>query len=203
MAAPLIAALKRQPLLVVLRADDPFSLIPDLERLLALGVQQVEIAWSGHAQWVAHASLLRQRFPGLHLGAASVVDLAGLEASAAAELGYAVSPVLNRQLVDRARELQLPFVPGVMTPSEVLQARHWGCELVKLFPASTLGCSYWKRLAGPLGGLPHCIAAGGLGPADVEPWLAAGVDAVALGGSLADAAAWEALAALVEWLGSR
>jgi 2-dehydro-3-deoxyphosphogluconate aldolase/(4S)-4-hydroxy-2-oxoglutarate aldolase len=187
----------------VLRADDPLALIPDLERLHALGVQQVEIAWSGHPQWVVHTSLLRQRFPGLHLGAASVVDRAGLEASAAAELGYTVSPVLDRQLVDRARQLQVPFVPGVMSPSEVHQARHWGCEVVKLFPASTLGRSYWQRLAGPLGDLPYCIAAGGLGPADVESWLAAGVDAVALGGSLADASDWEALAALVERLGSR
>lgn len=204
--AGLIDALHHQPLLVVLRAFDPLALSEPLERLQSLGIHQVEIAWSAHPKWVPHCSALRQRFPQLHLGAASVIDGVGLEAAAAAGLTYVVSPVLDRQLVDRARQLQLPFVPGVLSPTEVHKALLWGCSLVKLFPAITLGTSYWHRLAGPLGGkgrLPHCIAAGGLRPDDVEPWLQAGVDAVALGGALADDAEWEALAALVERLQRR
>jgi len=78
----------------------------------------------------------------------------------------------------------------VMSPTEVCQARALGCRLVKLFPAATVGPGYWRRLAAPLGeSLPFCIAAGGLGPADVMTWLEAGVDAVALGSSLTAAAA--------------
>ena len=192
-----------QPLLVVLRAYDLLELLPCLERLQELGVQHVELAWSSNPLWVAQAIELRQRFAHLRLGAASVVDLAGLKAAAAAGLGYAVSPVLDRGLIEAATALRLQFVPGVMSASEVHLARLWGCSIVKLFPAAALGRSYWQRLAAPLAGvdgLPFCIAAGGLGPADVEPWLAAGVDAVALGGSLVNPAAWEALARLVERL---
>jgi 2-dehydro-3-deoxyphosphogluconate aldolase/(4S)-4-hydroxy-2-oxoglutarate aldolase len=59
-----------------------------------------------------------------------------------------------------------------------------GAAAVKLFPASALGPGYWRSLAGPLGPLPFCIAAGGLRADDVPAWLAAGVDAVALGNSL-------------------
>lgn len=202
--AALIDALHHQPLLVVLRAFDPLQLDETLERLQSLGVQQAEIAWSAHPHWVPHCSALRQRFPQLQLGAASVLDCAGIEAAAAAGLAYVVSPVLDRQLVERCRQLQLPLVPGVLSPTEVHQARLWGCSLVKLFPAITLGKAYWQRLAAPLGGrenMPYCIAAGGLRPVDVEPWLEAGVDAVALGGALANAAEWEALAALVARLG--
>ena len=195
-----------QPVLVVLREEDPLELAPSLERLQAMGLQHVEIAWSGHPSWVPHCLALRERFSALSLGAASVVDRQGLEAAAAAGLAYVVSPVLDRALVELARHLQMPFVPGVMSPTEVHQARQWGCPLVKLFPAACLGRDYWQRLAAPLGGaasLPHCIAAGGLGPEDVEPWLAAGVSAVALGGSLANAADWEALARLVDRLARR
>jgi 2-dehydro-3-deoxyphosphogluconate aldolase/(4S)-4-hydroxy-2-oxoglutarate aldolase len=58
---------------------------------------------------------------------------------------------------------------------------------VKLFPAVSVGIDHWRRLREPLGTpLPFCIAAGGLGPADVASWLAAGVDAVALGSALGD-----------------
>ena len=56
-----------------------------------------------------------------------------------------------------------------------------GCGLVKLFPAVQLGVGYTQSLQGPLGPLPKVIAAGGLGVDDLEPWLAAGHAAVALG----------------------
>ena len=151
----------------------------------------MEIAWSAHPHWVSSVQELSQRCAGLELGAASVVDRSGLDAAAAAGLAYAVSPVLEHALVERAHQLKLAFVPGVMSPTEVHQARLWGCSLVKLFPAAPLGCSYWQRLAGPLAGpqgLPHCIAAGGLGPNDVEAWLA---DEIAREFAVAEGAAFK------------
>ena len=62
-----------------------------------------------------------------------------------------------------------------------MQAVRCGCRLVKLFPAATLGCRYWSRLLVPLGQRPAVIAAGGLAVSDLEDWLSAGHDAVALG----------------------
>ncbi len=125
------------------------------------------------------------RFPDLELGAASVCEIEALVAAATAGCRYAVSPVLDPALLGAAAERDLVLVPGVMTASEVHAARRLGCRLVKLFPAVSVGIDHWRRLREPLGRpLPFCIAAGGLGPADVVPWLAAGVDAVALGSGL-------------------
>lgn len=149
-----------------------------------MGIVHVELAWSAASSWLVGCRMLRRRFPALHLGAASIVDPDALDHVVAAGLSYAVSPVLERQLWQRASDLGLVLVPGVMSPSEVHRARCWGASIVKLFPAKTLGPGYWASLRSPLGGLPFCMAAGGLGPADVAPWLAAGVDAVALGQSL-------------------
>ena len=199
-ALVLLRALHHQPLLVVLRAEQPLALAPQLQRLQTLGLRHVELAWSGDAAWADQVASLVGCFPGLSLGVASVCEPVALEAAAAAGLRYAVSPVLDPALILRARQLGLALVPGVMTPSEVHQARQLGCPLVKLFPAAPLGPGYWRSLRQPLGGLPGCIAAGGLGPDQVEAWLAGGVDAVALGGSLQDEAAWQALAALLQRL---
>jgi 2-dehydro-3-deoxyphosphogluconate aldolase/(4S)-4-hydroxy-2-oxoglutarate aldolase len=150
-----------------------------------LGLHHVEIAWRPGPEWIEQCRELGRRFPTLALGAASVCDEAGVKASAAAGFRYAVSPVLERSLIEAAARLDLALVPGVMTPSEVHRARSWGCGIVKLFPAATLGPSYWSRLRGPLGeALPFCIAAGGIRPEEVWRWLEAGVDAVALGSSL-------------------
>lgn len=186
-AERLIQSLRAQPLLIVLRPGEPLRALPSLERLQSLGLIHVEIAWQPLPLWAEQMAELVRRFPALELGAASVCEPQGIAAAAAAGCRYAVSPVLDTELQRRASDLDLVLVPGVMSPSEVHQARRLDCQVVKLFPAVSVGIDHWRRLREPLGSpLPFCIAAGGLRPTDVRPWLAAGVDAVALGSGLGD-----------------
>lgn len=198
-ASWLIQSLRAQPLLSVLRPGEPLNALPTLERLQELGLIHVEIAWQPLPGWADQMQELIDRFPALELGAASVCMPQGVDAAVAAGCRYAVSPVLDSELQQRAAERELLLVPGVMSPSEVHQARRLGCGIVKLFPAVSVGIDHWRRLREPLGApLPYCIAAGGLKPADVLPWLEAGVDAVALGSGLGDleaASDWRELAA--------
>jgi 2-dehydro-3-deoxyphosphogluconate aldolase/(4S)-4-hydroxy-2-oxoglutarate aldolase len=184
----LLQSLRSQPLLIVLRPAEPLAASTQLERLQALGLRHIEIAWQPSASWADQMAALVARFPDLELGAASVCAADGVAAAAAAGCRYAVSPVLDAELQRQAAALDLVLVPGVMTASEVHSARRLGCAIVKLFPAVSVGREHWRRLREPLGApLPFCIAAGGLTPADVLPWLAAGVDAVALGSGLSSA----------------
>ena len=186
--AELLTSLRRQPVLAVLRPTSLEQARCQLNQLLAAGLRHVELAVSADPRWVAMARTLQQQFAELRLGAASVCSRESLIAVAEAGLAYAVSPILDPALLLEARAREITLVPGVFSPSEVVTAVRCGAPAVKLFPASTLGPRYWRSLAGPLGPLPYCIAAGGLGVADVPEWLAAGVDAVALGSSLFDVA---------------
>ena len=184
-AERLIRSLRSQPLLIVLRPAEPPEAVPSLERLQALGLRHVEIAWQPQPHWSGQMAELVRRFSDLELGAASVCEPQGVADAAAAGCRYAVSPVLDPALLDGAVRRDLVLVPGVMSPSEVHAARQLGCPIVKLFPAVSVGIAYWRRLMEPLGApLPFCIAAGGLKLSDVRPWLEAGVDAVALGSGL-------------------
>jgi 2-dehydro-3-deoxyphosphogluconate aldolase/(4S)-4-hydroxy-2-oxoglutarate aldolase len=182
--AGLLTSLRRQPVLAVLRPTTLPEARCQLDQLLAVGLRHVELAVRSDASWVAMARELQQAYPALRFGAASVCTPEALTAVAAAELAYAVSPILDPALLDQARASAITLVPGVFTPSEVALAVRCGAPAVKLFPAVSLGPGYWRSLAGPLAPLPFCIAAGGLGVGDVSRWLAAGVDAVALGGQL-------------------
>ena len=176
--------MRHQPLLVVLRASNPQDAAEALVALQNLGVRHVELAWRDQPSWVDECRELIRAFPGLSLGAASLCGVSALEAAQRAGFRYAVSPILDPAMLERTTA-EMVLVPGVMTPTEVQRARGFGCQLVKLFPAVSVGPEHWRRLSAPLGGpLPFCIAAGGLGVPDVLPWLAAGVDAVALGSSL-------------------
>lgn len=180
---------------MVLRHRQPSLLVPQLEQLRDLGVWHTEIAWGPGADWITQCQQLIAGFPELRLGAASICSEAALEAVLEAGFAYGVSPILDSRLLARSAAASFALVPGVMTPTEVNRARSLGCSIVKLFPASTVGLGYWQRLQDPLGApLPFCIAAGGLKPSDVLPWLEAGVDAVALGASLAAGARGSAAA---------
>lgn len=177
-----MASLRRQPLLVVFRPEAPLQLAPLLEELQALGLVHAEIACLPGAEWSRQCRELIHSFPKMCLGAASMVSRDALHAVLEAGFAYGVSPILEPHLQEEAAKAGFLLVPGVMTPTDVRAACQCGPGLVKLFPASTLGPSYWRGLRDPLGGeLPFCIAAGGIALGDVSHWLAAGVDAVAVG----------------------
>jgi len=190
----LVASLRALPLIVVLRPALPPQPTPidqeavraqlsrELDALSQIGLRYVELAWHDHPSWPDLVQSCVQHYPGLRFGAASITCMRGLEAACRLRLDFATSPVLCPQLLERARQLDLLLVPGVLSPSEVHHALTLGCRIVKLFPATAVGPRYWARLRAPMGGLlPFCIAAGGLESTDVLHWLRSGVDAVALG----------------------
>jgi len=184
LAASLTASLARQPLLAVLRPQDPRRTLAEVDLLHAVGWRHVELAWT--APWLSTLiPMVRQRCPQTHLGAASVTTARQLVQVAAAGLSYGFMPIWRPELLQQARDLGITLVPGVFTPTEIYQARGHGCTMVKLFPAAALGSGYWRQLRGPLGPLPFCIAAGGLEPETGLQWLRTGAaDAVALGQKL-------------------
>ena len=185
----LMASLRRQPLIIVLRPKESDLLGPFLQSLLCqrldqlvdLGVRHIEIAWMDHFLWSDLIATIRLRHPTLQLGVASVTSQRGLQAVIDLDLPYAMSPLLDQGLVSMAHQHNCCLVPGVMTPTEIRQALVLGCHLVKLFPALVLGLDYRRQISAPMGDLPFMIAAGGLTVADLDPWLSAGYDAIALG----------------------
>ena len=202
----LMASLRRQPLILVLRPKESDLLGPFLQSLLCqrvdqlveLGLHHIEIAWVDHSRWSALITAIRLRHPTLQLGVASVTSQRGLQAVIDLDLPYAMSPLLDHGLVSMAHQHNCCLVPGVMTPTEIRQAVVLGCHVVKLFPAVVLGLDYHRQISAPMGDLPFMIAAGGLSVADLDPWLSAGYDAIALGRGVLSTA--NAIADLSHWL---
>lgn len=182
----IIASLQRQPFLLVVRPqlDDPLNsqrLLDQLKVLHDAGLCHVEVAWSSHAGWRRFVREIQGCCPRFHVGAASVVAMEALPDLKALDLAYAMAPCWDPALVSAARDQGQLLIPGVLSPTEVQQTVAFGCRVVKLFPAVTVGVEYWKRLEAPLGPLPFVVAAGGLTTNDLSDWLGAGHDAVALG----------------------
>jgi 2-dehydro-3-deoxyphosphogluconate aldolase/(4S)-4-hydroxy-2-oxoglutarate aldolase len=122
------------------------------------------------------------------IGAASVADEESLRAALEAGADFAVSAHGDARLIESAHTVGRPFIPGAATPTEICAAVESGAELVKVFPARQLGGpAYLRALLGPLPGL-RLLPAGGIAPAEIGDYLAAGAWGVVVGGALIGAA---------------
>ena len=201
-----MASLQHQPLLLVIRPElddlaasgSGSGVLERVQQLHAAGLRHLEVAWLDQPGWMAFMQRVQDHCPGLNLGVASVTASKALNDLSRLDLSYAMAPCWCPELVEQARALGVLLVPGVFSPTEVHQAMRFGCRVVKLFPAASLGPGYWGRLHAPLGPLPFVIAAGGLEVSDIPTWLEAGYGAVALGRRVVGSPL--ALQALVEWL---
>lgn len=121
--------------------------------------------------------------PHLIVGAGTVLDEAGARAAIAAGARLIVSPNLNADVIRTARRYGAIVIPGAMTPTEILTAWELGADIVKVFPAATLGSRYFKEVKAPLDQV-HLMATGGITPENLGEFIAAGADAVGMGGAL-------------------
>jgi len=99
---------------------------------------------------------------------------------------YIISPHFDQALVKKTVDLGLAAIPGVMTPSEIVQAYAAGATAAKIFPISRLGGpAYLKDVRAPISHIPM-LAVGGVDIDNIRAYLDAGALGVGLGSSLID-----------------
>lgn len=178
--------LEKSKIVGVLRADSEKSALEQARAAGEGGLTAIEITFT-----TPGALRVIERLAGssLIVGAGTVLAAAQARDAAAAGATFLVSPHLDDELTELAHDLNIPYIPGVFTPTEVQQARLLGCEMVKVFPiARAGGPKYIKDLRGPFPDLKVMVT-GGVGLEDVLSYLEAGVQAIGLGALFADAPA--------------
>ena len=181
--------LSRARVLPVLKIESAESAVPLARALSAGGLSVLEVTLRTDAA-VEAIRRIAAEVPEVTVGAGTVTRRGDVESVREAGGRFAVSPGFVPALADAAREIGLPLLPGVMTPSEALAARDRGFDTLKLFPAGAAGgIALLKALGGPLPELAFCPT-GGLGPSSFRDYLAL-PNVVCVGGS------WVAPAAAV------
>ncbi|PQZ98669.1 2-dehydro-3-deoxyphosphogluconate aldolase [Arthrobacter sp. MYb211] len=120
---------------------------------------------------------------GVMIGVGTVLSAAQAEAALDAGAQFLVTPGLRTEVAAVARERQVPFSLGALTPTEVAQAVDLGSEIVKIFPARHVGPGYLKDLLGPFPEL-KLLPSGGINEQNAADFLAAGALAVCCGTSV-------------------
>ena len=171
-------------LVVIIRVEDPEDIPPIVACMVESGVEAMEIT-SNTPGWRAAVSAMRQAYPDLLFGAGTILNVELAEQAIAAGAQFLVTPNTNADVVAHAHQHGIPVVMGAMTPTEVAEAMNAGADIVKLFPAGTLGTDYLKSLArGPYLDTVF-FAVGGVDEHNLESWMENGAAGVDIGGSLA------------------
>lgn len=117
------------------------------------------------------------------VGAGTVLTVSQCEEAIHAGAQFIVSPSLNLEVVKYALNANIPVIPGVFTPSEMQTAYAAGAEMIKLFPASSLGPKFIKDVKGPLAHI-QIMTTGGISIETAKSYLDAGAIAVGAGSDL-------------------
>ena len=168
---------------VVVGVEKAEDAAPLAQALLEGGLNVVEITFrAANAAEVVH--VIAQKVSEMILGAGTLLTATQLHQAKDAGAQFGVAPGLNLDVVAAAKNLNMPFIPGVMTPSEVENALAAGCKLLKFFPANIAGgVPMLKALAAPYAqtGVKF-IALGGIKAENMREYLAEPIVA-AVGGS--------------------
>lgn len=155
------------PVIVI---TQPAQAVPLAEALLEGGIDVMEITLR-HAAGLAAIEAVAKSVPAMHVGAGTVTVAQDVARVQNAGARFALSPGMTEALVAEVLRCQLPFVPGTMTPGEIMRAREHGFRLVKLFPAAQAGgLGMLKALGGPLADMQFCPT-GGISLANLQDYL--------------------------------
>ena len=156
----LIALLKGQPVIPVLKIDDASNAVPLARSLARGGLPVIEITMRTPDALEAIRRAAAE-VPEAVVGAGTILNAAQFEHAAKAGSRFIVSPGASREVFAAARGSDVPLLPGAITPSEMMAALEEGLDFLKFFPAEQAGgATFLKSLASPFAGLRFCPTGG-------------------------------------------
>ncbi len=134
------------PVVVINNVEDT---IPTMQALCDGNLPVAEITFRTACAEDA-IKIATKNFPDMYVGAGTVINLDQCVRAHKAGAKFIVSPGLSKEVAVYCNENNLPYYPGCVTPTEIMQAIELGLKVVKFFPANVYGgLKAVKALAGP------------------------------------------------------
>jgi len=169
----------------VVRLSDTRLALEAVRAIVDGGVTAIELTMTTPGALHLLEELAGWHGGGLLLGAGTVLGTDATRRAVDAGAAFVVSPIFLPEVIEEGHRLGVPVLAGAFTPTEIYTAHAAGADLVKVFPADTLGPAHVKGVLAPMPFL-RLMPTGGVTPDNVGEWLGAGAVAVGLGSSLVD-----------------
>ncbi len=135
--------------IAVLVIDEVKDAVPLAKALLAGGIDVMELTLRTPAAIGALKEIIAN-VPEMTAGIGTILTPEQVDEVKTAGAAFGVAPGLNPRVLTRAKEVGLPFAPGICTPSDIEAALEFNCRMLKFFPAETCGgLKHLKSMAAP------------------------------------------------------
>ncbi len=177
-----LARLKSEKVIALIRADGPDSLLDCARALSAGGLNCIELTMTtpGAIELCAKVS---KELPQVLLGLGTVLDAETARQGIAAGAKFIVTPCVRPEVIKVCKELDVPVLGGSLTPTEVYTSWELGVDVIKIFPAEYFGPAYIKSIKAPFPKI-ELMPTGGVTPETVGEFLKNGAFATAAGSAL-------------------
>jgi len=186
-------------IVAVIRAKSKDQLAPIAQALIAGGVLGIEVTMSTPNAIAGIEALANSIGDRAIVGVGTVLDAHTARDAIAAGAQFVVSPILDEEVIATTKRYGKISIPGAFTPTEILRAWTAGADVVKVFPSTSLGPTYFKDLLAPLPQV-RLTPTGGVDLKNAGEWIKAGAACLGVGSSLVskDAVAREDWAAITQ-----
>lgn len=186
----IISKLNENRIVAILRKIDSKKTPEVVEALIAGGIKCFEITADTEGAFES-LKFLRDNFKDqILIGAGTILEPITCRIAILAGADFIVTPTLSVETIRMSNLYGKPCIPGAMNPTQILAAYENGASMVKVFPAASLGASYFREIRGPLSHIP-LMATGGINLDNIEEFQKAGVRMFGVGSSLTDKEAIE------------
>ena len=159
-----------------------------LKVLYAAGIRAVEYTNRGEAALANFKEMRKvcdQELPGMALGIGTIKNAKMAQEYIDAGADFIVCPGLVEEVAKVADENDMLWIPGCMTPSEIIRAENMGAKMIKLFPGNILGPEFMSAIKSLFPNLLFMPTGGvDLDEENMSGWFKAGVCAVGMGSKL-------------------
>ena len=178
----ILTAILAEKLVSIIRLNNQDAVQAVIDSLVEGGIKILEITTNTPGFHIELENA-RKRHPDVLIGAGTVINASLAEKAIGSGAQFLVTPNTNKKVIDVALKPDIPVLMGALTPTEVSNAIDYGADIIKLFPAGSLGMSYFTALKGPFKETAF-FAVGGIDIENMNAWFKAGISGVGIGGSL-------------------
>ncbi len=184
----LLQTISAQGILPLYFNKDTQTSIELLKTLYSAGIRTVEYTNRGEAalqNFKAMKAICQTELKGMYLGVGTIKNGEMAQAFIDAGCDYIISPGLVESVAKVADANNMLWIPGCMTPTEIITAENLGAKMIKLFPGNIIGMAFMQAVKELFPNLLF-MPTGGVDTTkeNIEAWFKAGVCAVGMGSKL-------------------
>lgn len=179
--------IKRTRIVPLFTHDDPQLAVEVLTAAYEGGVRVFEFTNRKKNSYEVFRELVKHRsqYPGLMLGIGTIMDPETTLKFIDAGADFIISPILKTSMAEVCHRYNKHWMPGCATLTEIVTAKEFGAEVIKIFPGSVLGPGFVSSILPVVPDL-NLMITGGVEPTEVNlsSWFKAGAMAVGMGSQL-------------------